>query len=273
MCSAQPSVSTYRELRQRGDSRGDIDRAMRLGLLQRVRRGVYATAGACEEVVAAAAHGGAPACVTAARHLGLWVLPDDGRLHVWMGADGHRRHPEPCDCVEHWDAGDRTGFAPLSVVRILRQILGCHGVEAFFVALESARRQGLLGRAALRRLGHRVSGEGREAIALSRDDADSGLESLLRWRLRAFGLPVRTQVAVYGVGRVDVLIGERLLIETDGRENHHEAPRRHKDLVRDAHAAVWGYTTLRFDYALVIHDWELVEAAILGALAAQSASA
>ena len=42
---------------------------------------------------------------------------------------------------------------------------------------------------------------------------------------------------------------------------------RHKDLVRDANAAAWGYVTLRFDYALIVHDWDLVEAAILGSLA------
>ena len=60
-------------------------------------------------------------------------------------------------------------------------------------------------------------------------------------------------------------IGERLLVETDGRENHAGAERRHNDLVRDANAAAWGYVTLRFDYALVVHDWDLVERAILGA--------
>ena len=30
---------------------------------------------------------------------------------------------------------------------------------------------------------------------------------------------------------------------------------RHKDLRRDANAAAWGYVTLRFDYAMVVHDW------------------
>lgn len=73
-------------------------------------------------------------------------------------------------------------------------------------------------------------------------------------------------MSVFGVGRVDAVIGERLLIEVDGRDNHDGVRMRHKDLVRDANAAIWGYTTLRFDYSLVVHDWELVEAAILGAL-------
>lgn len=48
--------------------------------------------------------------------------------------------------------------------------------------------------------------------------------------------------------------------------NHHGEAKRHNDLTRDANAASCGYVTLRFDYALVVHDWELVESAVLGAL-------
>ncbi|MFF0909210.1 hypothetical protein ACFWZW_00795 [Microbacterium enclense] len=33
--------------------------------------------------------------------------------------------------------------------------------------------------------------------------------------------------------------------------------------MRDATAATWGFVTLRFDYAMVVHDWPVVEAAIL----------
>lgn len=78
---------------------------------------------------------------------------------------------------------------------------------------------------------------------------------------------MRTQVSVYSVGRVDLLIGDALIIEVDGVENHGGADHRHKDLRRDARAAAWGFVTLRFDYALVVHDWPTVEAAILGLLA------
>ncbi len=66
---------------------------------------------------------------------------------------------------------------------------------------------------------------------------------------------------------MDALIGDRVIVEVDGRENHDGASLRHKDLVRDANAAMWGYVTLRFDYVMVLHDWDLVERAILAALA------
>lgn len=268
MCTAtHPDVRTYRELRQEGWSRGDVERALESGLWVRARRGVYAAASACDSARTAAEHGGPLACVSAARHLGMWVMPDDA-THVWMRAGGHRRHDDAgCGCVEHWDGAERwPSFAIPAVCRVLSQILSCQGVEGFFVALESGLRLGLVGPAALAWLRATVGAAGCEALDLARTDADSGLESLLRWRLRALGLRIRTQQRLTAVGVVDILIGDRLVIEADGRANHDAPPLRHKDLVRDANAAAWGYVTLRFDYALIVHDWDLVERAILGQL-------
>lgn len=277
MCAADV-VQTYRSLCAGGMTRSGIRHAVAVGDLQHVRRGVYARAGACPEVVAAVAHGGAIGCLSAARHLGLWILSDDLRVHVWMNAAGHRRHlraeedPEGCRCVEHWDAGGDASHHPVSVPRVLRQILRCHGVEDFFVAPESARRLELIDVRGLQWLAAHTNAAGREAVRLSRADADSGLESLLRWRLREYGLTVRTQVRIAGVGRVDLLIADVVIVEADGKGNHDADSHRHRDLVRDAVATTWGYRTLRFDYAMIVHDWELVESAILAAVAAVAAS-
>ncbi len=92
-------------------------------------------------------------------------------------------------------------------------------------------------------------------VDLARPDADSGLESLLRLRLIRLGVVLECQVVIVGVGRVDFVAAGVLIIEVDGRENHDGQSLRHKDLVRDAVAAALGYETLRFDYALVVHDW------------------
>lgn len=270
MCDAQTSVFTTAALRAAGRSGARLRAEVDDGILIRARRGLYTTPATCVALLAVAAHGGRPGCITAARHLGLWVLTDDARPHVWL-RDGQRSYHEPtaCACVEHWDEGPPgapTAFP--SVPRVLAQIFRCFGVEDFFVALESARRRRLIDDAGLKWLHRRSNAAMREALALSRSDADSGLESLLRWRLRRYDLAVRTQHRVTGVGVVDALIGDRLLVETDGVDNHDDVSHRHKDLVRDAHAAMWGLFTLRFDYAMVVHDWELVEAAILGALRA-----
>ncbi len=267
MCELRHPIVRLRQLLDAGWSQRRVQRALRSGELARVRIGVYAWPEACTEARLAAKHGGALACVTAARHRGLWVLEGDRMPHVWM-RPGQRTYDHPCDCTEHWDAaGPGEDRREPTLARILRQILTCLGGEAFFVALESARRQDLLDGDDMRWLSRNVNADGRDALALSRDDADSGLESLLRWRLRDLGLRVQTQVRIAGVGVVDALIGDRLIVEVDGRDNHDGPSLRHNDLVRDANTAMWGYVTLRFDYALIVHDWDMVERAILGALA------
>lgn len=264
MCTTNPPIFTYRHLRATGRSRTWIERAARDGRLVSLRRGVYAEQGACESAQTAATHGGVLACVTAARHAGLWVLDDDPDVHVWLGGHGHSYHEKDCGCVEHWDAGTAVEpFIPPSVPRILRQILFCKGVVDFFVALESALQKRLITKAGLAWLRTHTNDEAREAITFARGDAESGLESLFRWRLRELKVRLRSQVTIVGVGRVDFLIGDRLIVEVDGRENHDDPDARHKDLMRDAAAATWDYVTLRFDYAMVVHDWESVEAAIL----------
>lgn len=263
MCHpSQPEIWTYAELRTTL-TRRQIDHARGTGSLVRLRRGVYAASTSCHAARAAAVHGGALGCESAARHLGLWVLDDLLTVHVWMHDDRHQYPHEPCACTTHWDAASApAAFALPSVPRILRQIFGCRGEEAFFVALESARAQGLIDDRGLAWLRTQVGERGRDLVDFSRSDAGSGLESLVRLRLRPYGMSVRTQAAVSGTGDVDLLIDDWLIIETDGRENHDGASKRHKDLRRDANSAMWGLMTLRFDYALVVHDWDLVERAI-----------
>jgi very-short-patch-repair endonuclease len=271
MCSGSLPFATYRALVDGGMTRRVLRANLATGSLMRARRGVYAGLEACDPATRAVAHGGVLACVTAARHLGLWVLDDSTEVHVWLRGDSHAYGHTDCACIEHWDAAPHVeGFGLPSVPRILRQILSCRGIEQFFVTLESALRRGLLNRAGLPWLAAHTNDLAREALRFARYDADSGLESLVRWRLRGYGLEVRTQVRLLAVGRVDLLIGERLVVETDGRENHDGDAHRHRDLVRDANAAIWGYATLRFDYAMIVHDWDLVERAILAAVSTSS---
>ncbi|MDR7190272.1 very-short-patch-repair endonuclease [Microbacterium sp. BE35] len=268
MCTASPpAVTTYRELRASGLSRSKIAAALADGSLISARRGVYERRGVCADIKTAAAHGGWVVCVSAAQHLGLWVAEHGGGLHVGLRAHGRAYSHPDCSCVVHWSDQDdvtRGAFGVPSVRVVLRQILRCQGLEAFFVALESALRRRTLSNTDLDWLRRGTNADAREAITFARSDADSGLESLLRWRLRRRGLRVRTQQSITSVGRVDFVIGERLIVEVDGAPNHDSESHRHKDLVRDANAAAWGFVTLRFDYALVVHDWDTVELAILG---------
>jgi very-short-patch-repair endonuclease len=201
-------------------------------------------------------------CVSSARAAGLWVLDEGTELHVAVGSNARVHHHAGCGCRTHRmpsvELGRRAGL-----VTTLVQILACRGVEEFFVVLESALRSRRLDRRAIDRLRGLLPAEHRWMLDFARDDADSGLESLLRFRLRPYGIALQSQVEIGGVGRVDFVLGDRLILEADGKPNHQGRAKRHKDLTRDAIAAGLGFTTLRFDYALIVHDWPTVLAAIL----------
>ncbi|MGH3703635.1 MAG: DUF559 domain-containing protein [Agromyces sp.] len=241
--------------------------AVRSGEVVRIREGVFAAADTPHDVIAAVAHGGRLGCLSRIRAAGLWVLDDgDDRVHASLPRTGNARRHGDCRCIVHWTGGPAVGgLAPL--VEALAQVLGCRGIEAFFVALESAMRKGLIDRRSLAELRSRIPVKRRWVVDFARWDADSGLESLLRLRLRALGIELASQVDIPGVGRVDFLLAGLIVLEVDGVAGHADgAASRHKDLVRDAVASTFGLEALRFDYAMVVHDWPLVEAAILAAL-------
>ncbi|MEW1963479.1 type IV toxin-antitoxin system AbiEi family antitoxin domain-containing protein [Microbacterium sp. NPDC077644] len=271
-------IARTSELRERGVSKRELARAHRAGEIIKVRQGVYAALGTDDLLLHAAEHGGAPGCAGAGRLHGLWMLDDESEtgLHLWLGHAAERHACDRTDCARsirmHWDDGVAGLGAVPPVHNTLLQIALCLGEEPFFVALESALRQSRLPRNAERWLRRRLPEALKWLVNFARADADSGLESLIRLRMHRVGVDMRSQVLIDGVGEVDFVIGDRLIVEADGKENHDDDPgvsaplkgsRRHKDLVRDAKAAALGYETLRFDYALIVHDWPTVEAAIL----------
>ncbi|MGX5681968.1 DUF559 domain-containing protein [Schumannella luteola] len=68
------------------------------------------------------------------------------------------------------------------------------------------------------------------------------------------------------VGRIDFLVGNRLVVEIDGAEFH--APREafERDRRRDALLTSLGFRVLRFSYIQVLNRWPEVERAILTAV-------
>ncbi|MFF2273080.1 type IV toxin-antitoxin system AbiEi family antitoxin domain-containing protein [Agromyces sp. NPDC058136] len=260
------SIARTDELRAAGVSARALAGAVRSGAIIRLRRGVYARADAPIDVRRAAAHGGMLCCLSAARQAGLWVVEHAG-LHVAIGhRDRVHAHPG-CRCVTHRTVRPVVLGRRSSIRRALLEILRCAGDEACFASLESALARGLLSSADREWLGIRMPAQHRWMLEFARDDAASGLESLLRFRLRADGIVLQAQVEIPGVGRVDFVLGDRLILEVDGVLGHADAVEsRHKDLVRDAIAAGLGFDTLRFDYEMVVRDWPTVRAAVLGKL-------
>lgn len=258
----------------RGVGRADLTRAVLQGELLRPRQGVYAVPTTPTSTVEALSHRGVTACVTAGRELGLWILDDgdDEPFHTWVRGGHHptRVAIEPAPgtgacCIFHRDAPvEGPSLTTVGVVHCLIQILGCRGEECFFAALESALRQSLITPQQRALLRSRVPQPARRLVDFARSDADSGLESLMRLRLHRHGITLASQVSIPGVGTVDFVLGDCLIVEADG--GTHDGPARHSDRVRDAVAMALGFSTLRFDYAMIVHDWPLVEDAVLSAV-------
>lgn len=247
-----------------GHSRHRLNEDVRSGAIIRVRPGVFALPDTDDKTVTAAHHGGALTCADALRARGVWVLPKaDEIVHVWMGRSG-RRHHEKCECVPHFSHG-RTALGLAPVAEALLHLYRCNDDETFFAAYESAWNKRILPASDRKRIRRELPRSARWLLDFARSDAQSGLESLLRLRLHLLGIRLECQVDIETVGRVDFVAGGRVIIETDGKANH-TGDLRHQDLMRDARASELGYETLRFDYKMVIHNWEVVAPAILGAL-------
>ncbi|UWF78071.1 MULTISPECIES: type IV toxin-antitoxin system AbiEi family antitoxin domain-containing protein [Microbacterium] len=260
------------QLQGYGISRPRLAQAVRAGEIERLRPGLFAVPGLDPHQRSAALHGGALTCAEALRRLGVWVLSDAGPPHVWVGQRGRIYPHGGCCCISHYFRG-APALGLVDVETALVHLFRCEGDESFFASFESAWRLRLLSAAARLRIRAALPASARWLVDTARPDADSGLESLLRLRLHLLGIRVDCQVTIDGVGRVDFVIGGRLILEADGKENHDGSSRRHRDLMRDAAASARGYETLRFDYAQIVHDWPTVQAAILAALARSAARA
>ena len=104
---------------------------------------------------------------------------------------------------------------------------------------------------------------GRRLLARVDASAESGTETMVRVRLRRHRIRLRTQVVIADIGRVDLLVGDRLVIEVDGEEWHDRESTFESDRARDAALTVRGYVVLRYSYRRVMFDWDAAEAEIL----------
>jgi very-short-patch-repair endonuclease len=267
-------AGTY-ELHGDGFTRGDIRRAVQHRLVIRVRQGWYALPGVRPELIQAARVGGRLTCLSGIRLHGAWQYPT-GVLHVSTAANSCRLR-EPTDKARrlsasapvqvHWrdhePSGSRLLLAPLDC---LSDLVHCQEPEIVMTAVDSALHNGIISIEQWQHLLSRAPAEARNAMADAEPRCESGTETLTRIRLTPFGLQICPQEQIPGVGRVDFLIGERLVIEVDGAEYHTDPERFEADRRRDAVLSRLGYRVLRFSYRQVMYRWQEVEDAVLAAV-------
>lgn len=260
-------IPTFR-LRQCGVTPRKIAALCHAGRLARVRQGWYVLPVWPTVVVEAVRIGGQITCHHALDMHGVWVVRDP-RVHVAVNRDATqlrsardpRRRLEPSDprVRVHWRRASTATNAVVSAVRdSLDDYLRCAPREHAAAAIDSALHQGLLDRhdsLALRFARERIDGT-----------CESGTETIFWLRMLRHRLPMTRQARFRGLGRVDFLIGERLIVEVDGQTFHDTESSFETDRHRDAYLSTLGYRVLRFSYEQVLADWPLVEAAVLAAV-------
>lgn len=100
--------------------------------------------------------------------------------------------------------------------------------------------------------------------------SQSGTESRVRLHLQQRHVPVRPQVHIVGVGRVDLLVGNSLAIELDSRAHHTGAENYAKDRSRDLELVRLGYRVIRLTYQQVFDDWAATQLTLSDVLSSRA---
>ncbi len=286
---ADGGVFTRRRAIELGVEPAELARWLRAGTVEALRPGWYAVPSRDPLVARAVKAGGALGCVSAlSRVNGVWIPPGDG-IHIRLSEHQRKKRrvaARPArggtastatpkvtrirDPHERTKVVPRAGgccaFGPLGgphrAVDGLRVALACAArcvSDEYLVAiLDSVLHHELLERADLAEV---FLGAPRRITRLLDEldeKAGSGTESLVRVRLRALGLRVRTQVYYDGVGWVDLLVGDRMIVECDSK-SHHLGAQYQADRTRDLVSLVGGRVTVRLTYEDVLYHWEAVE--------------
>ena len=264
------------ELHERGHTRDDIAAAIRSRSILRVRQGWYSHHDVHPTVLHAARVGGRLTCLSALDLHGAGLVANPG-LHVAVASNACRlRMPRDSrlritaaaasGVVTHWRDDQAPGRLLLPPVAAIRDLIVCQPPD---IASAVA---GLM----LHELPH-LWPQWMDSIStapavhrpwLRRVDGvcESGVEGLFWFRMRDLPCPMRRQVGISGAGRVDFLIGTRLVIEVDGAAYHVSPEAFEADRRRDAVLSALGFRVLRFSYAQIMFRWAEVEAAVLAAV-------
>lgn len=265
LVTALGGVAHRNDLTSAGFTQYRIVAAIKAGALRAISRSWVAIVEADQVAVLAAQLGGRIACTTAARALGLWTLADD-TPHIWVPPKS--RHPRINGVRLHRSVplapATRAGGIE-SLIDVLAHVAVCLPFESAIAVWESAIRKGLVIPAALSAIPWRSIAAQRLAAAAG-VLADSGLESIVVERLRLMGLVVRQQVQLLG-HPVDILIGDRLVIQIDGWKFHSTSADRNRDNRHDARLRAAGYRLIRIGYAEIVSGWAAIEAEIVLAIA------
>ncbi|HWV47906.1 MAG TPA: DUF559 domain-containing protein, partial [Microbacterium sp.] len=239
-----------------------LRKAKTAGTVRKIRNGWVALPDADPILVGAARRGVVLTCVTLAARHKLWVRKADA-LHV--GAPPTAGHVAAPEAVVHWNR-PLLPRMPGSVEDLLINALviatSCLVREDAIALWESALRRDLVQKNEVLRLP--LAAPARSIVTQASLWSDSGLESIVVHRLHWLKLPLVQQAWILGHW-VDLLIGDRLVIQIDG--GTHVGAQRTEDIAHDALLKLHGYHVIRIGYDQIMNHWTEVQAMIMAAVA------
>lgn len=254
------SIATTRSLRNAGYRDAEIRTAIRGGSLVRIREGVVAIPDCHPSVVEAALIGGRVAGASAAGLLGLWA-PPHRRLVVEVPRGAHV--PATDATIIRGPAGpNRFGVTPAT--ELVAQILRSEPPHFAIAVLDSMLRRSGMTRAEIEFAAAGLPRRLRRRLALIDPRAESGTESIVRVLLALEGIIATPQVRVpfSDLDRLDLVIGDRLVIECDSRAHHSTPTELDRDNARDLMLTALGFYVIRIRYRAAVNDPAGVVAAI-----------
>lgn len=261
-----------------GHGRHVVDTALAQGLLVPVRPGWVASTRAEQLAVIAVLQGARLTSASALRRFEVWNGVDRD-IHLQLPANAHRvrqmpltpiaqfRPPpfSPARVVRHWaDVPETSQSSPQWTVGVFDALVAFCRRQAddqVVAAVESAVHVRALSRRDLPHLSAALPRRLRRLFAKLNFKAESGLESIARWRLTGLGLNVAVQVDI-GPDRVDLVIDGWLIVELDGDAWHDPVT----DRIRTNRLIRAGYAVLRFGSADVLSGWDDMLATIAAML-------
>lgn len=206
--------------------------------------------------------------------MGAWVLADT-RLHVAVRPNAcqlrtprdSRRRLQSGDVVVHWALTSQTNRLRRDIGEALLDYAACAEPLLVAASANALVREHPTVRRGWPELRPRFPQRCQSALALVDGVCESGTEFVFWARLGDLHGVIDRQVMIVGVGRVDFVVGSRLVVEIDGFDHHGGREQYESDRDRDAALSRLGHRVLRFSHRQVFERWAWVEASVRAALA------
>lgn len=268
-----PRFIRTKDLLLDGHSRRQIEKMVSARQLIKLRKGVYASLDTPEDCLIAVQSRGKLTCISELRRLGIFAFYDGG-VHIQQDPSHtlveSRRGNAAKSRRRHWVSLRRQPHPRAMTVDPL-DALGhsarCQEPRMFLASVDSALRQRLIHPDDVEDLFSSLPLRLRYLHPLINPNAESGPESLMRLILLRLRVPFELQVLITGVGRVDFLVGGRLIVECDSRAFHEMGQQQQEDRRRDLAAAAQGLHTFRVMATTLLEHPTQVESSLRALLA------